>query len=104
MAAVPKVTFIGAGSAVFARQLITDILAFEGLDAGEFALVGVDVSRLELARGIAERLVEPSGKRWRVVASTDRRGGAPGSRPAFHPLDNAGVPTVAIALQVPHRY
>ena len=27
---VPKVTFVGAGSAVFARQLMTDILAIDG--------------------------------------------------------------------------
>jgi alpha-galactosidase/6-phospho-beta-glucosidase family protein len=30
------VTLIGAGSAVFARQLITDILALDGLDRGVF--------------------------------------------------------------------
>ena len=36
---MPKVTLIGAGSAVFARQLVTDILAVDGLDAGVFALV-----------------------------------------------------------------
>jgi alpha-galactosidase len=58
-----KVTFVGAGSAVFARQLITDVLAVEGLDEGVFALIDVDATRLELARQIAERLVELSGKR-----------------------------------------
>src|SRR5260370_20843101 len=72
---VPKVTFIGAGSAVFARQLITDILAIEGLDSGTFALVDIDASRLELARLIAERLVALSGKRWKVIASPDRTAG-----------------------------
>jgi hypothetical protein len=55
---VPKVTFIGAGSAVFARQLMTDILAIDGLDEGTFALVDIDAERLGLAKGIAERLVE----------------------------------------------
>src|SRR5258708_12734246 len=64
---------IGAGSAVFARQVITDTLGIDGLDAGEFALVDIDAERLELARQIAERLVDLSGKRWKVTASTDRR-------------------------------
>ena len=41
---MPKVTLIGAGSAVFARQLITDILAVDGLDAGVFALGGPTAS------------------------------------------------------------
>ncbi|HKB18042.1 MAG TPA: alpha-galactosidase [Candidatus Dormibacteraeota bacterium] len=104
MAAVPKVTFIGAGSAVFARQLITDILAVEGLDAGEFALVDVDVSRLELARGIAERLVELSGKRWRVVASTDRREVLPGSDYVINSIEVAGLQNVRFDYEIPLRY
>ena len=66
----PRVTYIGAGSAVFARQVMTDILAIDGLDRGTFALVDIDAERLDLARRIAERLVAKAGKDWRVVAST----------------------------------
>ena len=69
---MPKVTMVGAGSAVFARQVMTDILAVDGLDRGVFALVDIDPDRLDLARRIAERLVEISGKAWAVEASTDR--------------------------------
>ncbi len=68
-----RITFLGAGSAVFARQLMTDILLIDGLDGGTFALVDIDPQRLELAHGIAEKLIERSGKRWRVEASTRRR-------------------------------
>ncbi len=45
----PYITILGAGSTVFARQLMTDILQIEGLDEGCFALVDIDASRLELA-------------------------------------------------------
>ena len=45
MPAMPKVSFIGAGSAVFARQLMTDILNIEGLDEGTFALVDIDARK-----------------------------------------------------------
>ena len=69
---MPKVTLIGAGSAVFARQVITDILAVDGLDRGVFALVDIDPDRLDLARRIAERLVEITEKSWTVEASTER--------------------------------
>src|SRR5258708_4538759 len=55
-----KLTYIGAGSAVFARQLMTDILAVDGLDGGTFALVDVDIERLEVARQLAEILVKRS--------------------------------------------
>ena len=45
-----KVALIGAGSAVFAQRMITDILAIDGLDSGTFALVDLDTERLELAQ------------------------------------------------------
>jgi len=45
---VAKVAMVGAGSAVFARQLMPDILAVEGLDQGSFALVDIDATRLDL--------------------------------------------------------
>jgi Family 4 glycosyl hydrolase len=44
-----KVALIGAGSAVFAQSMITDILAIEGLDAGSFALVEIQQMFDEMA-------------------------------------------------------
>jgi alpha-galactosidase len=104
MTAVPKVSFIGAGSAVFARQLMTDILAVDGLDEGEFALVDIDAKRLELARGIAERLVELSGKRWRVRASTDRRELLAGSDYVINSIEVAGLRNVRFDYEIPMGY
>ncbi len=69
---MPKVAIIGAGSAVFARQIVTDILTIEGLDEGQFALIDIDAARLELARQITERIVALTGKCWSVVASMER--------------------------------
>ncbi|MGH2409876.1 MAG: alpha-glucosidase/alpha-galactosidase, partial [Chloroflexota bacterium] len=54
---MPKITLIGAGSAVFARQVMTDILQIEGLETGTFALVDIDGQRLELAHRIAEKII-----------------------------------------------
>jgi alpha-galactosidase len=101
---MPKVTFVGAGSAVFARQLITDILAVEGLDVGTFALVDIDPTRLELARRIAERLVELSGKRWTVTASTDRTEVLAGSDYVINSIEVAGLANVRADYEIPKRY
>jgi alpha-galactosidase len=100
----PKVTFIGAGSAVFARQLITDILAVDGLDTGTFALIDIDPARLELARRIAERLVELSGKRWSVSASTDRTEVLEGSHYVINSIEVAGLEHVRADYEIPLRY
>jgi len=104
MDAVPKVTFVGAGSAVFARQLMTDILAVDGLDQGVFALVDVDASRLDLARQIGERLVELAGKRWTVTASTERADVIEGSDYVINSIEVAGLKHVRADYDIPKRY
>src|SRR3989442_12148319 len=88
---MPKVTLVGAGSAVFARQIITDILAVEGLDRGVFALVDIDPVRLDLARRIAERLVELTGKDWTGEASRERLNLLKGTGDVVKPNQGAGL-------------
>jgi alpha-galactosidase len=101
---VPKVTFIGAGSAVFARQLMTDILNIEGLDEGTFALVDVDASRLDLAKRIADRLVQLTKKRWKVEAATDRKDVLPGTDYVINSIEVAGLKNVRFDYDIPLRY
>ncbi|MDQ2743526.1 MAG: alpha-glucosidase/alpha-galactosidase, partial [Chloroflexota bacterium] len=99
-----KITFIGAGSAVFARQLITDVLAIEGLDGGEFALVDIDAERLDLARRIAERLIALRGRRWRVSCSIDRREVLAGSDFVINTVEVAGLANIRFDYDIPLRY
>ena len=99
-----KVTFVGAGSAVFARQLMTDILAIDGLETGVFALVDIDPERLDLARRIAERLVELKGKRWKVEASTDRKEVLAGTDYVINSIEVAGLKNVRFDYDIPMRY
>ena len=95
---------VGAGSAVFARQIITDVLAVEGLDRGVFALVDIDPERLEMARMIAERLVDLSGKRWTVEASTERREVLQDSDYVVNSIEVAGLQNVRADYDIPLRY
>ncbi len=99
-----KITFIGAGSAVFARQLITDVLAIEGLDGGEFALVDIDADRLDLARGIAERLIALRGRHWRVSCSIDRREVLSRSDFVINTVEVAGLANIRLDYDIPLRY
>jgi alpha-galactosidase len=101
---MPKVTLVGAGSAVFARQLMTDILGVDGLDDGTFALVDIDPERLELASRIAAKLVELSGKRWTVNASTDRAEVLEGSDYVINSIEVAGLSHVRADYEIPMRY
>jgi alpha-galactosidase len=99
-----KITFLGAGSAVFARQIITDILNVEGLDEGSFALVDIDPERLELAQQIVERLIELTGKRWSVTAATDRRQVLAGTDVVVNSIEVAGLANVRHDYDIPRKY
>jgi alpha-galactosidase len=69
-----KVAVIGAGSTVFAKTLIGDLISYPEL-AGDMtiALMDVDEDRLRTSELVAQKLVETAGANARVEASRDRR-------------------------------
>jgi alpha-galactosidase len=99
-----RIAIIGAGSAVFARQIITDILNINGLDTGTFVLVDNDAQRLELAHAIAETIVQRKGKTWRVVASTDRCAVLAGCTFVINTIEVAGLANVRHDFDIPLKY
>ncbi|GCE14675.1 alpha-galactosidase [Tengunoibacter tsumagoiensis] len=99
-----KITFLGAGSAVFARQLITDVLHIDGLEEGTFALVDIDAPRLETAHQIAELLVQRSGKKWQVQSSVERRDVLAGSDFLVNTIEVAGMANVRHDYDIPLKY
>lgn len=101
---MPKIAYIGAGSGVFARQVITDILEVDGLDSGEFALVDIDERRLDLSRRLVEKLVARSGKDWKVTSSTQRRDLLDGSDFVVNSIEVAGLANVRHDYDIPLRY
>lgn len=101
---MPNITILGAGSTMFARQLMTDILLIQGLDEGCFALVDIDADRLELAHQLAVRLITHSGKPWSVRASTERCDLLPGSDFIINTIEVAGLANVRHDFDIPMKY
>src|SRR5579864_9106620 len=99
-----KITIVGAGSTVFARQLMTDILAIDGLDEGEFALVDVYAERLQLSHAMAERLILPTGRSWQVKSSTERCDLLSGSSVVVNTIEVAGLANVRHDYDIPKKY
>lgn len=56
-----KITFMGAGSTVFARNVIGDCMCAEALRDSVFALYDIDATRLEESRTILEAMRETKG-------------------------------------------
>ncbi|MEV4702762.1 alpha-glucosidase/alpha-galactosidase [Actinoplanes sp. NPDC049316] len=67
------IAFLGAGSVVFTRELLADILSFDELRGVTLALHDIDPERLETAEAIARRTAEQLGAQPRITTSLDRR-------------------------------
>jgi len=68
-----KIALIGAGSVVWARRLMMDILSFDELRDSTLALMDIDPVRLDTSKQTVERLVAQLGAPARVEATLDRR-------------------------------
>jgi alpha-galactosidase len=95
---------MGAGSAVFSRQLMTDILLIPDMDDGSFALVDIDPTRLEMTHELAQKVVALTGKNWTVEASTDRRKVMGGSDYIINFIEVNGLETVQFDHEIPMKY
>jgi len=68
-----KVAIIGAGSIVFCKTLILDILATEGLEDTEFALMAPSTRRTPQVERFVNRVIKANGLPAKVWVTTDRR-------------------------------
>jgi alpha-galactosidase len=101
---MPKVSIIGAGSMVFATQLIQDILLTPGLETGTFALIDIDNERLELTHQMAELLIARTSRGWRAQASTDRTQILSNSDFVINTIEVAGLENVRHDYDIPLKY
>ena len=67
------ITFLGAGSVVFTRELLGDILGFPELAGSTIVLHDIDAERLETAEAIAHATAAALGAKPVIVTSLDRR-------------------------------
>lgn len=97
------VTFLGAGSVVFTRQLLTDLLRFGDLDL-EIALHDIDAERLEVAEGTARSVSAQLGSPLTVTASLDRRRALEGADVVVNMIQVGGITATRKDLEIPARY
>src|SRR5438128_8500973 len=69
----PKVAMIGAGSVVFAKRLMTDLLSWPSLQHAEIALMDIHQGRLDMIHALGTRLVQQERLPATVTKTTDRR-------------------------------
>jgi alpha-galactosidase len=70
---MPKIAMIGAGSMVFAKQLMHDLLRYPALAETTICLMDIDGERLATSKLVGERLAQELAPNARVEATLDRR-------------------------------
>jgi alpha-galactosidase len=100
-----KIAFIGAGSTVFARNLLGDILGHEELASSEVALFDIDAERLSTSELVARRVAETLGAPAKISATTDRRAALDGADYAINMIQVGGYePCTVTDFEVPKRF
>ncbi len=69
----PKITFIGAGSTVFMKNIVSDVLQREALRDAHIALMDINPQRLEESAVIAGKLVQTLGTKATIETFSDQR-------------------------------
>ena len=101
---MPKITFIGAGSLVFTRNLCNDILLTPALADSTLTLMDIDADRLDGAKRIVEKLVQHRGTKAKVEATTDRAEAVKGADYVVTTFQQGGLDAYKLDVDIPQRY
>jgi alpha-galactosidase len=101
---VTKIAFIGAGSVVFTRNLLGDILFFPELRGVEIALHDIDEHRLTTAEAIARLTAEERSVSPRITAHVDRREAIEDADFVLNMVQVGGHEATLKDFEIPARY
>jgi alpha-galactosidase/6-phospho-beta-glucosidase family protein len=100
-----KITLIGAGSVVFAKSLLGDILQFPELSDATLCLMDVDSERLKVAEIMANKMIAALRVKAKVVATLDQRAAIRGARYVICTVQVGGYkPGTVIDFEIPRKY
>ncbi|MEK3917726.1 alpha-galactosidase [Paenibacillus sp. FSL H7-0331] len=68
-----KIAIIGAGSIVFCKTLILDMMATEALEETTFYLMAPSTGKTSQVEAFANRVIKENGLKSKIVITTDRR-------------------------------
>ena len=99
-----RVVFLGAGSVVFTRQLVTDLLRFPDLPTLTLVLHDIDQKRLDVARGTAEQVARRLGRALTITATLQRRAALDGADFVVNMMQVGGIASTRIDLELPEKW
>ncbi|WP_408960331.1 alpha-galactosidase [Natrinema sp. 74] len=99
-----NVTFIGAGSIVFAKNLLTDIFSFEALRDSTITLMDIDSQRLARTAEVGEAIVDHHDLPGEIRATTDRRAALENADYVLNMINVGGEEPFENEIRIPEAY
>jgi len=103
-----KITFMGAGSTVFVRNVIGDCMCVDSLKNATVALYDIDASRIEESRTILDAMIKTKGVGMKIecyVGVENRRRALDGATFVVNAIQVGGYdPCTIIDFEIPKKY
>ncbi|WP_028610225.1 alpha-glucosidase/alpha-galactosidase [Paenibacillus harenae] len=100
-----KITFIGAGSTVFAKNILGDVMQTPALQDFEIALFDIDMERLRDSEQMLLNIKKTSESTCRIKAYTDRKEALRGAKYVVNAIQVGGYdPCTITDFEIPKKY
>ncbi len=101
----PKIVFVGAGSTVFAKNLLGDLLSYPELSETHFSLFDIDQERLKTSEIVAHKVAQSLDAKPKIEATLDRRVALDGADYVISMFQVGGYrPSTVIDFEIPKKY
>lgn len=101
---MPKITIVGAGSLIFSRQLIWDILSYPELSESTISLMDIDEERLNFITQLAQKMVKDGEGKAKIEANLDRRRALKDADYVIVTLEVGGLDAYLNDIKIPDKY
>ncbi|URN93530.1 MAG: alpha-glucosidase/alpha-galactosidase [Candidatus Pristimantibacillus lignocellulolyticus] len=100
-----KITFLGAGSTIFAKNVLGDVMLTPSLQGFELALYDIDPTRLKESEIILRNVCEVAGSTCRIVAYHNRKEALSGATYIVNAIQVGGYdPCTITDFEIPKKY
>ncbi|WP_318615610.1 alpha-glucosidase/alpha-galactosidase [Sporosarcina sp. YIM B06819] len=100
-----KITFLGAGSTVFAKNVLGDCMRVDALQHFEFALFDIDHERLKDSEQMLNNIKKNIGSTVNIVSYTDRKEALRNAKYVINAIQVGGYdPSTIIDFEIPKKY
>lgn len=100
-----KITFMGAGSTVFAKNILGDVMTTPSLKESEIALYDINLERLKESELMLNNINKNLGSHAKIISYTDRRAALSGAKYVVNAIQVGGYePSTVIDFEIPKKY